>query len=130
MVKQEISRPLPPDEIIRRIEKALKLGGDTHTWEDIRQGLLTGEYQMFWNDGGVLITQIHTHPQCRTLHCFIAAGDKGSVLALQKDMMNFGLTQGCKFITAVGRFGWEKVLPQRGWKKKHVAFQLDLEGVV
>lgn len=130
MVKQETYRPLPPDEIIRRIEKALKTGGETHTWEDIRQGLQTGAYQMFWNDGGVLITQIHTHPQCRTLHCFVAAGDMVAVLELQKQMVDFAVTQSCKFITAVGRLGWEKVLPHRGWKKKFTAFQYDLEGVV
>ena len=129
MVKPEISNGLPPDEIIRRIEKALKHGGDTHTWDDVRQGLITGQFQIHWNDGGVAITEIQVFPQRRNLHCFVVAGEMVSVLALQKNMVEFALAQECGSLSAIGRFGWERVLPKQGWKKMHTAFSLDLEGI-
>ena len=128
MVKPETSKGLPPDEIVRRIEKALKHGGDTHTWDDIRQGLSTGHFQIHWNDGGVAITEIQVFPRRKNLHCFIVAGKMAPVLELQQDMIAFARTHGCRSLSATGRFGWERVLPKQGWKKMHTAFGLDLEG--
>ena len=129
MVKPETSKGLPPDEIVRRIEKALKHGGDTHTWDDIRQGLSTGHFQIHWNDGGVAITEIQVFPRRKNLHCFIVAGKMAPVLELQQDMIAFARTHGCRSLSATGRFGWERVLPKQGWKKMHTAFGLDLEGI-
>ena len=130
MAKQETSDDgLPPDEIIRRIEKALAHGGNTHSWDDVRHGLIEGEFQIFYNAGGVCITEIVQSPRIRTLHVFVAAGLKDAVLALQPDLVAFGLSQGCSRITAVGRFGWGKILPKLGWKKAHVAMTFDLRGL-
>jgi len=129
VVKLEISNALPPDEIVRRIEKALKHGGDTHTWDDIRQGLSTGHFQIHWNDGGVAITEIQVFPRRKNLHCFIVAGKMAPVLELQQEMIAFARAHGCGSLSATGRFGWERVLPKQGWKKMHTAFGLDLEGI-
>ena len=74
MVKQETSDGLPPDEIIRRIEKALAHGNNTHTWEDVRQGLLEGSYQIFWNVHGVCITEIVQAPQKKILALLCGRG--------------------------------------------------------
>jgi len=130
MVKQETYRPLPPDEIIRRIEKALKVGGGTHNWEDIRHGLLTGEFQMFWNEAGVLITQIRDHGEFRTLHCCVGAGRLEAVLALQSEMFRFGVSKNCKAVTMGGRRGWKRVLPKHGWKEADRSFHFDLQEAV
>ena len=129
MVKPEISNGLPPDEIIRRIEKALKHGGDTHTWDDIRQGLIDGHFQIFWNDGGVAITEIAIFPRRRHLHWFLSAGEMRAVLALQPIVRQFALDHGCSALTVVGRRGWERVLPAHGWKRGSTAFFYDLEGI-
>ena len=131
MVKLEISNSLPPDEIIRRIEKALRHGGETHTWDDVRQGLIDGEFQIFWNDGGVAITEIINHPRKRVLHCFVVAGEMDSVVALQGELVHFAREHYCDSLSAIGRFGWERIARKagwRGWKKTHMVFNFDLEG--
>ena len=128
MVKQETSEPLPPDEIIRRIEKALHHGGETHTWEDVRQGLLEGKFQIFWNDFGACITEIVEAPQCRYLNCFVVAGKLPEVMELHEQVEKFALTQSCKFMTTSARKGWQTVLPAFGWKPSRVVFVKEVEG--
>jgi hypothetical protein len=125
VVKPETSNGLPPDEIVQRIEKALKHGGDTHTWDDIRQGLIDGHFQLHWNNGGVAITEIQVFPRRKNLHCFVVAGEMESVVALRNDMARFARAHDCKAITASGRIGWERVLPKTGWRKMHSVFTFD-----
>jgi len=129
VVKQETSDGLPPDEIIRRIEKALDHGGNTHTWDDIRQGLIEGKYQIFWNAFGACITEIVQAPQKRYLHCFVVAGELPGVMDLQDEVVRHALTNSCAYMTTLGRVGWEKILPEYGWKKSKVVMQYDLEGM-
>ena len=113
---------LPPDEIIARIEKALVHGGETHTWEDIRIGLMEGHYQIFWNDHGACITQVCKTPQLLYLDCFVVAGELPGVMNLSQEVENYGKSMGCKFMTTSARMGWKKVLPNYGWKEKRVVF--------
>lgn len=110
---------------MQRIEKALKHGGDTHTWDDIRQGLIDGHFQLHWNNGGVAITEIQVFPRRKNLHCFVVAGEMESVVALRNDMARFARAHDCKAITASGRIGWERVLPKTGWRKMHSVFTFD-----
>lgn len=117
---------LEPDELIRRIKKALSKGGDTHTWEDVYAGLQEGKYQFFQKGGGVCITQVHQAPQVRYLHYFIVAGDMQDCLDLQPEIEAFAKAQGCKYVTSSGRMGWRKVLPNYGWKETHVVYQKEL----
>ena len=128
MVKPETSNGLPPDEIVQRIEKALKHGGDTHTWDDIRQGLIDGHFQIHWNNGGVAVTQLHIYPRKKTLHWFLAAGDMQAVLDLQPTVRQFARENGCTALTLTGRRGWERVLPDHGWRHTHSVLMFDLEG--
>ena len=128
MVKQETSNGLPPDEIIRRIEKALDHGGNTHTWDDIRQGLIAGSYQIFWNPFGACITEIVDAPQKRYLNCFVVAGQLPEVMELQDEVDKFALIHNCAYMMTSARMGWQKVLPGYGWKAARMVFVKDVEG--
>jgi uncharacterized protein YcnI len=128
MVKRETSEPLPPEEIIRRIEKALHHGGDTHTWEDVRHGLLDGKFQIFWNEFGACITEVVDAPRCRYLNCFVVAGKLPEVMELHEQVERFALSQSCKYMTTSGRHGWTKVLPGFGWKPSRTVFVKEIEG--
>lgn len=120
---------LPPDEIIRRVEKALRLGGGTHEWEDVRIKLMEGRMQLFWNDHGVCITEVVQAPQCRFLNAFVVAGELPGVMDLHDEVERHAITQGCKFMTTSARKGWKKVLPAYGWKDSRTVFVRDLTGV-
>lgn len=129
MARPETSNAaLPTEEIIRRIKVALKKGGDTHSWEDIQQGLVEGRYQIFHNDHGVCITEIIHAPKCRYLNCFVVAGKLPEVMELHNQVEFFGLTQHCKYMLTSARPGWQTVLPKFGWKKSQVVFTKAIEG--
>ena len=123
--KPEISS-LPPEEIILRAERALHHGGDTHEWSDVVDGLRDGRFQCFWNDGGIIITEIYVYPKKRALHCFVVAGAMDAVLALQPKLVDFAKKQNCSVMTATGRIGWERVLPRQGWRKMHSVMALEV----
>ena len=120
---------LPPDEIIKRIETALRHGGDCFTWNDVCDGLLMGKFQLFWNDHGACVTEIIDAPQKRYLHCFVVAGELPGVMELQEQVVRHALTNSCEFMTTTGRVGWERVLPGYGWKKAHTVMTYDLKGM-
>ncbi|CAB4124564.1 hypothetical protein UFOVP62_12 [uncultured Caudovirales phage] len=121
---------LPPEEIIKRVEKALRNGGDCYSWEDVREALLLGKFQLFWNEHGVCITEIKTTPRKRYLHCFVVAGEMPGVMELQDQVIQHALTSSCEFMTTAGRVGWERVLPKFGWRKTQAVMRYDLEGMV
>lgn len=129
MARRE-SDGLPPEEIIKRIEVALQHGGGCFTWNDVREGLLLGKFQLFWNEHGACVTEIIDAPQKRYLHCFVVAGELPGVMELQDQVVRHALTQSCEFMTTTGRIGWERVLPQHGWQKAHTVMTYDLKGMV
>lgn len=128
MANHESEVGLPPDEIIARIRKALKKGGDAYSWEDVSAGLVAGRFQLFWNAHGVCITEIVQAPRKRYLHAFVVAGELPGVMDLHGDVERHAVASGCAYMTTNGRMGWQSVLPKYGWKKHSVTFLYDLNG--
>jgi len=119
-------KPLEGHEIVDKIKKALRLSQDTHSWEDIRRGLVEGKYQLFQNDDGVVLTEIVQAPNVKYLNCFIIAGRLPGVLKLQKVVEDHGRQHNCKFMVGTGRLGWRKVMPLHGWTEEAVVFRKDV----
>lgn len=109
------------------MEKALRLGGDTHSVADVIAALNEGRMQAFWSDNATVITQIVQHPRKRELNVFLAFGDLDEVMAMQPRVSEFGRKHGCDFMVMSGRFGWQKVLPNHGWRRVGVTYALPLE---
>ena len=120
------SAPLEGHQIISKIKKALRLSQDTHSWEDIRRGLLEGQYQIFQNDDGVVICEIVQAPNKRYLNCFIVAGRLPGVMKLHKVVEQHARQQGCQFLLTTARKGWRKILPVHGWTEDAAIFRKDL----
>lgn len=120
------SKPLTPEQKMAKIARALKRGGDTHSLQDILDGLLAGKYQLFENDDGVCITEIMEAPKGRYLHCWVVAGRLPGVMQLQDAVERHALTNSCRFMSTSGRFGWKAVLPHYGWKPSQIVFTKEL----
>jgi len=104
-----------------------------HTWEDLTKDgvverVLNHNLQV-WIVGGadvemVLFTQIATFETGKVLQIFWGAGI-GEVYekagdAVDAAMEYFAKTQNCKRIDVIGRFGWERILAKRGFKRKAI----------
>ena len=120
---------LPGNEIVRRIEKALACDG-THTWDDVREMIIDGRAQIFWNQHGCWITTVATFPRKRVLNAWVVAGELPWVMQLQDEVERFALSQSCDEIVAPGcRFGWEKILPHHGWRERAMVWSHPVTGV-
>ncbi len=105
----------------KRLAKALKLAGDTHTIEDIQHAVARGEMQCFVHGNSFVLTEIATTPRAKYLNVFLAVGDL-SLMPLQEDLNNFAEQSGCQWMQTLGRHGWKTVLPNYGWKPTHTLF--------
>jgi hypothetical protein len=117
---------MPSIEVpVERLEKALKLGGNTHTVEDVVEAIKTGGMQCWWNDRAMVVTEVVQYPRGRALNVFLAAGWLEDVMSLQPQIEDFGRNQGCQSMHMRGRKGWRRVLPKHGWSET-VAFERKL----
>lgn len=117
MARPDRSTGLAPEDIIARIEKALAIDG-THTWADLRERLLSGQAQVFWNDHGVWIVEVIQTPQKRYLNAWVVAGELPGVMDLQPQVIAFAKEMGCERVVARARFGWKHVARAHGWQEE------------
>ena len=66
------------------IESALEYGDQTHTFDDIVEGVLKGEYQFWEAPLGCAITEIVVFPRKKVLHIFLYAGELQQVLDMEE----------------------------------------------
>lgn len=105
------------------MQKALKLGGHTHTLEDVIGALERGEMQAHYNDRAIIITEIAQTPRRRFLHVFLSAGELEGVIELADRLKDFAKQNGCEFARACVRPGMEGPLTQAGWKRRMIMME-------
>lgn len=114
---------LAPEELEKRLYKALRLGGETHTPVDIAEAVKEGKMQAWQNGQSVVITEVVGFPQKLVLNVFLAVGTLDEVMPIQSQLEEFGREHGCYCIRMQGRKGWTKVLPDYGWQQTSVTFE-------
>jgi len=113
---------LDPDELQKRLARALKVGGDTHTPADVARAVQEGRMQAWLNGDTVVVTEIVQYPRGSSINIFLAVGNLDEVMALQPQIEAFGKAHGCDRMHMIGRPGWKAVLPKFGWEQKPRAF--------
>ena len=107
---------LGPDELQRRLKKALAVGGNTHAPDDIAAAVERGEMQAWVNNDSLVITEVVHYPRVSVVNIVIAVGKLSEVMALQPAIEEFAREHKCHALRMEGRKGWERVLPHHGWK--------------
>jgi hypothetical protein len=107
---------LSSEEKRSRLEKALALGGDTHTLADVVQLIRDGKAQYWEHGDGTVITELHDFPCRKAVHYWLVSGRLRDCLALEHDVNPWAIEQGCTVATAVGRRGWLGPLGKTGWR--------------
>lgn len=98
------------------IEAALEYSGGTHSFDDVRDSILSGKMQLWAGPRGCAVTEVVDYPRKRVLHCFLAGGDLDQILDMTDSAIEWGKAQGCESITLSGRMGWLRVLDKHGFK--------------
>ncbi len=116
------------DLLLTRMRKALRLGSDTHSLEDVVEALKRGEMQAHFNDRAIIVTEISQSPRRKYLHCFISAGELDAVLELMDEVKEWAEKQGCEFGRACVRPGYEPIFKAKGWKRKMIMMEYHPHG--
>lgn len=90
------------------LEPALKYALGTHTFDDVVDGLVSGEMQLWANDKAAVITEIQTYPRMKVCHFFLAGGDLNELDLFQRVIGQWAKSLGCTRLTLAGRRGWER----------------------
>ena len=113
---------LGSDALNKRLARALRLAGDTHTIEDIRHAIARGTMQCFVKDNSFVITEVINAPQKKYLNVFMVVGEL-SVLDLHDEIEAFAAQAGCAFMQAYGRHGWTPKNKNLGWNPVQTVFR-------
>ena len=114
--------------LLKKMEKALRLMGGTHTLEDVVEAIKKGELQLFHNDRAIVITEIAVSPRRKFAHVFMSAGELDGVFALGDQLLQWAKDNDIEFGRAFVRPGYEKLLKDIGWKTKMLMMDFDLKG--
>lgn len=100
-----------------RIEDALDFGpGNTHTFDDIVAGVMTGRFLFHSYDKSVLISEVQEYPQEVHWHVFLGAGDLEELKVAHEELVPVAKAAGCTVATICGRRGWARAFKDLGWE--------------
>jgi hypothetical protein len=102
--------------LIAGIGRALDLSGGEYSVGDVVREILAGGAQSWERDGSWVVTRVVDTPRVRSLHFWLATGEREVLVAMQREILAWGRSVGCTRATMLGRAGWRKVLEPEGWK--------------
>ena len=108
---------LDPEELNRRLARALEVGGNTYSPDDIMDACSEGRMQAWMQGDSLVVTELLTFPRAKAVNIVIAVGLLDDVMSLQPEIEAFGRAHGCKVMRMEGRKGWARVLPRHGWRE-------------
>lgn len=112
--------------MLKRMQRALKLGGDIYTLDDIGEEMHKGNMQGHVENGTWAVTRIHDWPQKRTVDIVFVVGNLEDSLELEGKVCNWAKDIGADMVTATGREGWWKYHTP-GWNKMGVLYAKELK---
>jgi len=101
---------------LRQLQRALDEAGNTHNLHDILNDISTGEMQSFAENDSWAVTRVIDCPNKRIVEIFLVMGDEKDMPGLEEKVRWFAQQQGATMIRAIGREGWARRAPKRGWK--------------
>jgi len=117
------------DQLVRCknwIEAALAYSGGTHSFQDIVDGVLSGQMQLWAGESGCAVTEISVYPKKKVLHVFLAAGDMNQIIDFQDSAIQFAKMNGCDSMTIAGRSGWKRILDKHDWHEQFVVLEREI----
>lgn len=130
MKDEALKAPTPLEAMLpyrQMIQKALDFGHNTHSFDDIVNGVASQDMQFWPMEKSCLVTEIVTYPNSRALHVFLAAGDLNEIKDIDDTLANFGKQLNAQVISLSGRKGWTKALKDIGYEVAHVTMYKEIK---
>jgi hypothetical protein len=99
----------------KKLERALKQGGDLYSLSDILDAIAEGRMQSWVEGQSWVVTQIAIYPRRRVLEVVAAIGDLKDCRILHDKILWFAEEMGLGLVSAYGRLGWAREATRHGW---------------
>ena len=118
------------EDLLRRFQKALDVGGNLYAIEDIVAEVAAGTMQWLQSSNGAFhaVTTICNFPRRKVLLVVLGFGRMrdGAFEEVHDQIVALARSEGCAFIETGGRTGWARALSEKNWECIG-AFRLRLE---
>lgn len=94
--------------------------GGLFTIDDLKEGIVNGEFQSFARDESWLVTQIFETPRKRVMNIILAFGEIDQLVSMESEVDEFARKNGVNLIGATARTGFEAFMTD-GWVKTPTA---------
>ena len=118
---------LGPEELLKRLDRALETGGRAFTPRDVAAFVEEGKFQCWQRNETCVLTEIQQYPRYRVLNVFAIIGELNDAMDQLPEVIAFARKHDCKKIMAAGRPGWKKIVPKYGFKvNPRIIFEMDI----
>ena len=102
-------------EYLQQLQELLHDMGGTHSLEDLRALIESGEMQSFVEGDTWAVTSVLNFPQAMVLDIFFVVGELKDFGTVQKKIETFARDLGVTFMRVYGRPGFEYLIDRRNW---------------
>ena len=109
-------------DFLAMLQDVLDKAGNTHSVEDVIEGVGRGDYQWWGGENSFCVTEIIDYPQRKGFCFWLAAGDVNELMdKLEPEACSFAKEAGCDlaFGNLIDRKGWDRAVPdgyEKGWR--------------
>jgi hypothetical protein len=115
------------DRLYAQLEQALLHAGGTHRLSDVIAKVQAGRAQWWGDERASVITELVRYPRACGVRYWLAAGELRGVLALEERINRWAAVEGADHAELLGRPGWRRWAPARGWREAGVILRKELE---
>lgn len=108
------------DSVAHLLQPAIDRGMDVLTLDDYRDRVLTGDMQLWVDEGYAAVTEVLNYPRSRVVLVHLAGGELDPLIEADGELEKFARIVGATGIEIIGRRGWVRALRDRGYKEAAV----------
>jgi hypothetical protein len=96
------------ERLIPHLEAALSYNDSGHTLDDVKDGLISGEYQLWPGRDSVIVTEYTETPHEKILNYFLAGGNLDELKSMVPAVEAYAKLRGASKVVLYGRKGWQR----------------------
>lgn len=108
------------DKVVPQLECVIERMNPEYGVKELRDGVLSGVYQLWVKGDNVCITEVVDHSTRRVVMVHVVVGNLGEILEEHDYLIKFARKVEAERIELMGRSGWTKILKSYGWKTQAI----------
>lgn len=107
---------------------ALEHAPATHSLDDLRRGVASGDFQLFAERDSAILVQVQVYPQRKVLGVLLAGGHMDTLREMLPSVLTWAKGLGCSLAFIAGRPGWARTFltKEEGWLHTQIVLEKSL----